>query len=250
MSAPAQEPTDDPHHDRDRHRGPPDRSHRTPRRRRRRRHRPRAPSGRGGGSRRRVRQRQDDRRHLAARLHPARRDVRERQGALRGQGRPRASVAAGPPAARGGDRLRPAGSGRRPEPQHPHRQADRRADGAARSRHLREPAEGRARGTGRGRSAQRRRVPQPLLPPALRRTGSARRPGDGVPAQAQGAGARRADHRARRHDPGHGPGDDGRALPHLRRRRALRHPRPGGDRQHRRPGRGDVRRPDRRARPS
>ena len=136
----------------------------------------------------------------------------------------------------------------RPEPRHPHRPADRGADGAARPRHRREPAPGCARRAGRGGPAQRRRVPAPLLPPALRRPGAARRAGDGLPAQAQGARARRAHHRSRRHHPGHGAADDGRAVPHPRRRRPLRHPRPGRDRQHRRPGRGDVRRPDRRAR--
>ena len=120
---------------------------------------------------------------------------------------------------------------------------------AARHRHLRVAAAGRPRRAGRGRAAQRRRVPQALRPPALGRPGAARRAGDGVPAQAQGAGPRRADHRPRRHHPEDGARHDGRAVPHPRRQRALRHPRPRGDRQHRRPGRGDVRRADRRARP-
>ena len=55
---------------------------------------------------------------------------------------------------------------------------------------------GRARRSGGSGPAQRRRVPQPLRPPALGRPGAARRAGDGLPAQAQGAGARRADDRA------------------------------------------------------
>ena len=105
-------------------------------------------------------------------------------------------------------------------------------------------------GLERGRPARRRRVPAPLRPPALRRPGAARRARDGLPAQAQGARARRADDRPRRDDAGAWCSQTmRRAVPHARRRRALRHPRPRGDRQHRRPGRGDVRRPDRRARP-
>ena len=113
---------------------------------------------------------------------------------------------------------------------------------AARHRHRRVAPAGRARRPGRGGAAQRRRVPEALRPPALGRPGAARRAGDGVPAQAQGAGARRADHRPRRDHPEDGARDDGRAVPDPRRQRALRHPRPRGGGQHRRPGRGDVRR--------
>ena len=80
---------------------------------------------------------------------------------------------------------------------------------AARHRHRRVAAAGRARRPGRGRAAQRRRVPQALRPPALGRPGAARRAGDGVPAQAQGARARRADHRSRRHHPEDGARHDG-----------------------------------------
>ena len=99
-------------------------------------------------------------------------------------------------------------------------------------------------------SAQRRRVPAPLPAPAVRRPGAAGGARDGVPAPAQGAGAGRADDRARRHHPGHGAGDDGRALSRPSGRGAVRHPRPRGHRQHRRPGRGDVRRSRHRARPA
>ena len=42
--------------------------------------------------------------------------------------------------------------------------------------------------------------------------------------EAQGAGARRADDRSRRHHAGDGAQDDGRAVPHPRRQRPLRHP--------------------------
>ncbi len=105
-------------------------------------------------------------------------------------------------------------------------------------------------GLARGRAARRRRVPRPLPAPALRRPGAARGAGHGVPAAAQGAGARRADDRPGRHHPGHGAQDHGRAVPQPPGGGALRHPRPGRGGQHRRPGRGDVRRADHRARPA
>ena len=63
-------------------------------------------------------------------------------------------------AARRGDRLRAAGPGVRAQPGHPDRQADRRAAAAARHRHRGVAAAGRARRSGRGRPAERRRVPQ------------------------------------------------------------------------------------------
>ena len=69
---------------------------------------------------------------------------------------------------------------------------------AAQHRHRGVAPAGRARRPGRGGPAQRRRVPQPLRPPALGRPGAAGRAGHGVPAEAQGAGARRADDRPRR----------------------------------------------------
>ena len=172
-----------------------------------------------------------------------------RQGAPRGSRRARHDVAGGPEDPRRGDRLRAAGPRVGAQPGHPDRQADRRADAAAQHRHRPVPHAGCARRSGGGGPAQRRRVPQPLRPPAVGRPGAARRVGHGVPAQAQGAGARRADDRSRRDHPGHGPRDDGRALPHPRGQRPVRHPRPRRRRQHRRPGGGDVRRSDRRAGP-
>ena len=137
-------------------------------RRRRRRHRPRPAARRGRRPGRRVRLRQDHGRHLAARLLPGRRGHLGGQGAHRGPRRAQAALEGGPAAARRGDRLRPAGPGLRAQPGHPDRQADRRAAGAARHRHRRVAAAGRARRPGRGRPAERRRVPQALRPPALR----------------------------------------------------------------------------------
>ena len=169
---------------------------------------------------------------------------------VRGPGRARPALGADPPDPRHEDRLRAAGPGRRAEPGDPDRPPDRRTARAARHRHRRGAHGGRPRGPARGRPARRRRVPGPLPAPALRRPGAARRAGDGVPAQAQGAGARRADHRPGRHHPGHGAEDHGRAVPQPPGRGAVRHARPGRRGQHRRPGRGHVRGPDHRARPA
>ena len=147
------------------------------------------------------------------------------------------------------DRLRAAGPGRRAQPGHPDRPADRGAAGAARHRHGRGAPRGRPRRAARGRPARRRRVPRAATPHQLS-GGQVQRVALAMAflPRAQGAGARRADHRPRRHHPGHGAADHGRAVPQPRGRGALRHPRPGRRRQHRRPGRGDVRGPDRRAR--
>ena len=94
----------------------------------------------------------------------ARRVHLARQGAARGPRRARHAVAGGPRDPRRGDRLRPAGPGVRAQPGHPDRQADRRAAGAARHRHRRVAPAGRARRPGRGRPAQRRRVPAAATP--------------------------------------------------------------------------------------
>ncbi|CAA9316529.1 MAG: hypothetical protein AVDCRST_MAG61-2034, partial [uncultured Friedmanniella sp.] len=144
-----------------------------PTRRRRRRHRPGAAARRGRRTGGRVRVRQDHRRDVAARLLPGRCADLGRQGDARGPRRPQAAVEGGPAAAWRGDRLRPAGPGVGAEPEHPDRQAARRAARAPRHRHQRVAAAGRPRGPGRGRPAQRRRVPPALRPPAVGRPGAA-----------------------------------------------------------------------------
>ena len=173
---------------------------------------------------------------------------RARHGHVRGRQRARAALGEDPRDPRHEDRLRAAGPGRRAQPGHPDRPADRRAAGAARHRHRRGTPGRRPGRAARGRPARRRRVPGPLPAPALRRPGAAGRAGHGLPAPAQGAGPGRADHRPGRDHPGHGAADHGRAVPQPPGRRAVRHPRPGRGGQHRRPGRGHVRRADHRAR--
>ena len=67
-------------------------------------------------------------------------------------------------------------------------------------------------------------------------------------AAAEAADRRRADHRARRHDPGPDPRPDPGLRDAARDERAADHPQPRRRQRDRRPGRGDVRRRDRRER--
>ena len=94
----------------------------------------------------------------------------------------------------------------------------------------------------RCRGAARERISAP----ALGRHAPARddRAGDGL--QPDPADRRRADHRARRHDPGPDPGADGPAAEGDRHEHAVRHPQSRRGRAVRRRGRGDVCRADRR----
>ncbi len=85
--------------------------------------------------------------------------------------------------------------------------------------------------------AARRRVPAP----ALRRHAPARDDRDGGRLQPEGADRRRADHRARRDDPGGHPRPDARHPRAARHRDHAHHPRPRRGRRRRRPGDGHVR---------
>ncbi len=99
-----------------------------------------------------------------------------------------------------------------------------------------------------GRAAALGRHPQPgaagtALPArVLRRHAPAGDDRDGAGARARGADRRRADHRARRHDPGADPAADRPAQPRARPGGDPDHPRPRRGRRDRRPGPGDVRR--------
>ena len=124
-------------------RGPRRDAHRQARRRRRR-HRPGPQARRGRRAGGRVRLGQDHGRYLAARLLPRGRDHLVGQGAARGPRRPLDALARGASGPRRGDRLRPAGPGLRAQPEHPDRQADRRAARAARHRDVGVAAAGRA----------------------------------------------------------------------------------------------------------
>ena len=87
-------------------------------------------------------------------------------------------------------------------------------------------------------------APRPCLSaPAFGRHAPARDDRDGAVVQPQGADRRRADHRARRDDPGADPRTDARAAGDLRHRDHPDHPRHGRRRRERRPGGGDVCRP-------
>ncbi len=133
------------------------------------------------------------------------------------------------------------GSDQLAEPGLQGRMADRRADPHA------QPADQQDRGDGQGRRADgaRRRAARgraaALLPArVLRRHAPARDDRDGALLLAEAADRRRADHGARRHDPG---ADPRRAAPAARRdqrRDHPRHPRPRGGCRHRRPRRRHV----------
>jgi hypothetical protein len=176
-----------------------------------------------------------------------------------GAGDPRAAAALGVGRGRGPAERRvdpQAGRGRRPtapmeghrhgvpgrderaEPGQDRRGADRRADGAARSRRGRERAETRrsAARDGRHSGVGRAKVPARVLG----RDAAARRARDGAGMRAQGPAGPRADHRARRH----GAGTDPRAPVRARRRARAgpdpRHARPAGRLAGVRAGGGDV----------
>ena len=85
-----------------------------------------------------------------------------------------------------------------------------------------------------------------LPAPALRRHAPARDDRDGGRLRPEGADRRRADHRARRHDPGRHPRRAAGAARPARHQHRADHPRPRRGRRPRRPGGGDVRRTRRR----
>ena len=99
-----------------------------------------------------------------------------------------------------------------------------------------------------GRHPRRRRAARRLPAPVLRRHAPARDDRDGARLPARAADRRRADDRARRHDPGADPGAARRAAARARHGDRADHPRPRRRRRDRRPRGGDVRRPDRRDR--
>ena len=87
-----------------------------------------------------------------------------------------------------------------------------------------------------------------LSAPVLGRHAPARRDRHRAAQQARPDHLRRADHRARRHDPGADPVRDAEAVPRVRHGADLDHPRPVGGGRARRYRQRDVRRPDRRGR--
>ncbi len=117
------------------------------------------------------------------------------------------------------------------------------------------PAAAPRRSLGARRGAARRRrhrqsvADRPLLPaPALRRHAAARDDRDRARQRTRRADRRRADHRARRHHPGAGAGAVAAAARRARLVDRADHPRSRRGRGGRRPGRGDVCGPGRRAR--
>ena len=141
--------------------------------------------------------------HGAARPRAARRRARRRRGPDRrpGPGRPRRVRAA--QAARRHRRLHPAGSGHVAQPRAAAAHAARRgARGARRVVGRRRARGAHARGARGGGAALRRRVPRPLSAPALGRPAAARGHRHGLRLPPERDRLRRADHRARRHDPG------------------------------------------------
>ena len=100
----------------------------------------------------------------------------------------------------------------------------------------------------RGARCRRRRVPAPLPAPALRRPAAARRARDGVRLPAARDRARRADDRARRDDPGARAARPCASCATRTASRRSTSPTISPSSPARRPGRGDVRRTDRRER--
>ena len=155
-----------------------------------------------------------------------------------------------PPHPRPGGVLRAAGSRRGAQPGASHRHAAARDARGARLRlERRRTQRAGRRDDARGRAARRPEVPQALSARAVRRPAAARRPGDGVQLPPAGDRAGRAHHRPGRDHPGPRARHRARARQRPRHGGALRQPRPGGGGDPRHPGRGHVRRPDRRAGP-